>query len=160
LYITVIYFYSRMILLFLLFLAQPVKGNPIAMPARYLSPSYQIIPTPSTPITTTPPITPPTDTSHPLIRDEVLLSLELISLILLLLSLFRFITIYLYANNQKNKVVLELCNGRDTIDIPLATVPRCPCEYELKLPYWITRATMTTQFFGPTLLTCFGRNFT
>ncbi|KAK7492462.1 hypothetical protein BaRGS_00016335 [Batillaria attramentaria] len=81
--------------------------------------------------------------------DYFLLSVELVSLVLLLLVLLRYAKTVISTKVYRSEVYLEISNGETYIDIFLISLAFCPSEYDLTLPSWIRGLTLQTRSFAP-----------
>ncbi|KAK7471689.1 hypothetical protein BaRGS_00035662, partial [Batillaria attramentaria] len=78
-----------------------------------------------------------------------LLSVELVSLVLLLLVLLRYAKTVISTKVYRSEVYLEISNGETYIDIFLISLAFCPSEYDLTLPSWIRGLTLQIRSFAP-----------
>ena len=77
------------------------------------------------------------------LADHFLLTIELVSLLLLLLVLLRSVTLILRTAIYRTDAVLEVSDRKTIIDIQLQSQAYCPVEYDLVMMSWITSLSLT-----------------
>ena len=80
------------------------------------------------------------------LADHFLLTIELVSLLLLLLVLLRSVTLILRTAIYRTDAVLEVSDRKTIIDIQLQSLAYCPVEYDLVMMSWITSLSLTKHF--------------
>jgi hypothetical protein len=124
---------------------QPVNANPVVFSSP-LTPS-SINNAMSVTSTTNPPLIfmPPTKTSEavfqppcePPLADQFVLTIELISLLLLLIFIIRSAGLLIKTAIYRTEAILEVTDGKNVLDIYLATLPQCPSEYFMVMRAWV-----------------------
>ena len=80
------------------------------------------------------------------LADHFLLTIELVSLLLLLIVLLRSVTLILRTAIYRTDAVLEVSDRKTIIDIKLQSLAYCPVEYDLVMMSWITSLSLTKHF--------------
>ncbi|XP_070182409.1 uncharacterized protein [Littorina saxatilis] len=83
------------------------------------------------------PPTSPLPLCEPPVADHLLLTIELFSLMLLLIFVTRSAGLLLKTSVYRTVAVLEISDGQSFTDLPLLTLTYCPTEYYLIMKSWV-----------------------
>ena len=92
-------------------------------------------------------VVPPAPTIQQPVADHFLLTIEIISLLLLLLFLLRSASLIWKMSIFRTEAILEISDGKSFVDIFLLTLTYCPTEYYLIMKQWVRSLNLLKSTF-------------